>query len=546
MPLINGLKMACEPCIRGHRSTKCTHANERLMVPVRKPGRPLSACPHSKDQPCNCGSVTAAIPRKQACHCGTDTPVSTPPAPIQRVNSISDPTSPTQLTFKIQKTASKPQSSRKQSFDPVNLERMDLNQVNIVPFDQHTQRMQIIPPNAYHMSTAPQPYGYGPPQYSIMQQQYGTVPVQLPPPMHGLGGPIVDIRTSGFTNGLSSLDQVVEDPLETPTEVKNGQITPKMNGGSCCAPSTPETPPHIDNVATSSGSCCAPKHNTHSHTSSNASTMSEPPQATPKPKSCCSSKKKPSSTQNSQTNTPMMNPQIPQNGFPMNNAIYSQYPPTVFTYPATYGSYQNPLQPSAWRQGVHDMSYGHVQGQPSIPNAPLTFDPTQMAQNPETVHTCGCGDGCQCVGCAAHPYNDATRQYVLSAWESMRVEPDLYSNGHSHGRINSNGNIAPTSIQTQDIIKESPTSPPPATPSSTTSGTVEEQSLSASDFFFVNYPFNAEDGCGGETQSCPCGDDCQCLGCTIHRVPDIPCPGEKDTCPCGDDCACIGCTIHSM
>ncbi|TGO69723.1 hypothetical protein BOTNAR_0007g00040 [Botryotinia narcissicola] len=356
MPLINGLKMACEPCIRGHRSTKCTHANERLMVPVRKPGRPLSACPHSKDQPCNCGSVTAAIPRKQACHCGTDTPVSTPPAPMQRVNSISDPTSPTQLTFKIQKTASKPQSSRKQSFDPVNLERMDLNQVNIVPFDQHTQRMQIIPPNAYQISTAPQPYGYGPPQYSIMQQQNGTVPVQLPPPMHGLGGPITDIRTSGFTNGLSSLDQVVEDPLETPTEVKNGQITPKMNGGSCCAPSTPETPPHIDNVATSSASCCAPKQNTHSHTSSNASTMSEPPQATPKPKSCCSSKKKPSSTQNSQTNTPVMNPHIPQNGFPMNNAIYSQYPPTVFTYPATYGSYQNPLQPSAWRQGVHDMS----------------------------------------------------------------------------------------------------------------------------------------------------------------------------------------------
>ncbi|KAK6594162.1 hypothetical protein H4I96_11075 [Botrytis cinerea] len=162
------------------------------------------------------------------------------------------------------------------------------------------------------MSTAPQPYGYGPPQYLIMQQQYGAVPAQLPPPMHGLGGPILDIRTNGFTNGLSSLDQVVEDPLETPTEVKNGQITPKMNGGSCCAPSTPETPPHIDNLATSGGSCCAPQKTTHSHTSSNASTMSEPPQATPKPKSCCSSKKNPSSTQNSQTNTPMMNPQIPQ------------------------------------------------------------------------------------------------------------------------------------------------------------------------------------------------------------------------------------------
>ncbi|KAJ8061329.1 hypothetical protein OCU04_010392 [Sclerotinia nivalis] len=540
MPLINGLKMACEPCIRGHRSTKCTHANERLMVPVRKPGRPLSACPHPKDQPCNCGSVTAAIPRKQACHCGTDTPVSTPPTPIQRVNSISDPTSPTQLTFKIHKTATRPQSSRRQSFDPVNLDRMDLNQVNIVPFDQHTQRMQIIPPNAYHMSTAPQPYGFGPPQYPLMQQQYANVPLQLPPPMHSLGAPISDIRTNGYANGHGSLDQVVESPLETPTEVKNGQITPKMNGGSCCAPSTPETPPYIDNVITNGGSCCAPRKNTHSHTSSNASAMPEPTKTTPKPKSCCSSKNKPSTTQSSQTNTPLMNTQIPQNGFSMNNAMYSQYPPTVFTYPATYGSYQNPLQPSAWRQGVRDMSYGHIPGQTSIPTASLAFGSNPLPQNLDTVHTCGCGDGCQCVGCAAHPYNDATRQYVLSAWESMQLEPDMYNNGHG------NGNVAPTSIQTQDVIKENPTSPPPATPSSTTSGTVEEQSLSASDFFFVNYPFTTEDGCGGDTQSCPCGDDCQCLGCTIHRVPDIPCPGEKDTCPCGDDCACIGCTIHNM
>lgn len=518
------------------------------MVPVRKPGRPLSACPHAKDQPCNCGSVTAAIPRKQACHCGTDTPVSTPPAPIQRVNSIPDPTSPTQLTFKVHKTASKPQTSRKQSFDSVNLERMDLNQVNIVPFDQHTQRMQIIPPGAYHMSTPPQPYGYGPPQYPLLQQQYGNVPLQLPPPMHSLGGLMTDIRTNGYTNGHNSLDQVVESPLETPTEVKNGQITPKMNGGSCCAPSTPETPPHTDSFTTNGGSCCAPKQSSHSHTSSNLSKMSEPPQTTPKPKSCCSSNNKSSSTQNSQTNTPLMNPQIPQNGFLMNNTIY-QYPPTVFTYPATYGSYQNPLQPSAWRQGVRDMSYGHVQGQPSIPNAPLAFGSNQILQNMETVHTCGCGDGCQCVGCPAHPYNDATTQHVREAYQLMQMEPEFYNNNHhTNARINGNGNAngASTTHQTQESIKENPTSPPPATPSSTTSGTAEEQSLSASDFFFVNYPFMAEDGCDGLEQSCPCGDDCQCLGCTIHRVEDIPCPGEKDTCPYGDDCACIGCSIHNM
>ena len=30
-----------EPCMRGHRSSKCTHT-DRILVQVRKPGRPLS------------------------------------------------------------------------------------------------------------------------------------------------------------------------------------------------------------------------------------------------------------------------------------------------------------------------------------------------------------------------------------------------------------------------------------------------------------------------------------------------------------------------
>ncbi|KAI9644467.1 hypothetical protein NHQ30_006488 [Ciborinia camelliae] len=537
MPLINGMKMACEPCIRGHRSTKCTHSDDRLMVPVRKPGRPLSACPHPKDQNCNCASILAAIPRNQACYCGTNTTVSTPPTSLQRLNSISGLTSPTQPTFKVHKTASRLPASRKQSFDPVNLERMDLNQVNMFPFDQQPQKMQIIPPNAYHMST-PQPYGFGPPQYSLTQQQYAHLPLQLLPSMPSLGGTISDIRTNGFTNGHVSLDQVVESP--------HGQITPKMNGGSCCAPSTPASPHHIDNVNTNASSCCDSKRNTHSRTPSITNTVSEFPTTTPIPKSCCSSKNKTPTAQNSQTNTLSMNPPIPQGGFLMDNTMYSQYSPTVFTYPATYGSYQNPLQPAAWRQGVRDMNYNHIQGQQSISTTPLTFGPNPLPQNLETVHTCGCGDSCQCVGCAAHPYNDATRQHVFSAWESMQVEAEMYNNGHANGRMDGNGKNTPTSTQTQDMIKENPTSPPPATPSSTTSGTAEEQNLSASDFFFVNYPFTADDGCGGDTHSCPCGDDCQCLGCTIHRVPDVPCPGEKNACPCGDDCACIGCTIHNM
>lgn len=511
------------------------------MVPVKRPGRPLSSCPHPTDQPCNCGGVTAAIPRKQACHCGTNTPVSAPLIPLQRVNSLPDPASPTQPSFKVQKTASKPLSSRRSSFDPANLDRMDLNQVNIVASDQHAQRMQAIPPNPYHMSIPLQPFGFGSTQYVPLQPPY--IPLQMPLSMHGLRAPMLDLGANGYANGLKMLDQVLENPLETSMNVKNGQITVKTEGRFCCAPSALQSPLAIDEVESIGGSCCVSKRITHSHSSSVDSTVSEPPQITANPKSCCSSKSKASTTPNSQTTTPLMNAQSPQNGFPMNNTMYPQYPPTVFTYPATYGSYQNPLQPSAWRQGVHDMSYGQVQGQPSIPTAPLAAfgSNAPLAQNLETIHTCSCGDGCQCVGCAAHPYNDATRQHVLSAWGSMQLESDVYSNSHANGPTTGHGNVAPAPIQ--DVIKENTTSPPPATPSSTASGNAEEQSLSASDFFFVNYPLTE---CGGDDHNCPCGDDCQCLGCTIHRVPDIPCSGEKDTCPCGDECVCLGCTIHNL
>jgi hypothetical protein len=57
---------------------------------------------------------------------------------------------------------------------------------------------------------------------------------------------------------------------------------------------------------------------------------------------------------------------------------------------------------------------------------------------------------------------------------------------------------------------------PPHTDTLSDSSTADEQILPASDYFFVNYPFS-NDGCGGDTSNCPCGDDCECIGCTIHR-----------------------------
>ncbi|KAF2432794.1 hypothetical protein EJ08DRAFT_114393 [Tothia fuscella] len=63
-------KVACGPCIRGHRSSTCAH-KERVLIVVRKPGRPLSTCPHTAgSSSCNCArTVIYAVPNSPDCRC---------------------------------------------------------------------------------------------------------------------------------------------------------------------------------------------------------------------------------------------------------------------------------------------------------------------------------------------------------------------------------------------------------------------------------------------------------------------------------------------
>lgn len=62
MVLINGVKYACERCIRGHRVTTCTHTDQPLTM-IKPKGRPASQCQHCREQrklkahhvACTCG-----------------------------------------------------------------------------------------------------------------------------------------------------------------------------------------------------------------------------------------------------------------------------------------------------------------------------------------------------------------------------------------------------------------------------------------------------------------------------------------------------------
>ncbi|KAK6455405.1 copper resistance protein [Scheffersomyces xylosifermentans] len=62
MVLINGVKYACERCIRGHRVTTCTHTDQPLTM-IKPKGRPASQCQHCRENrkmknlhiTCTCG-----------------------------------------------------------------------------------------------------------------------------------------------------------------------------------------------------------------------------------------------------------------------------------------------------------------------------------------------------------------------------------------------------------------------------------------------------------------------------------------------------------
>ncbi|KAG6016972.1 hypothetical protein E4U43_002633 [Claviceps pusilla] len=575
MPLINGQKMACEPCIRGHRSTKCTHANERLMVPVRKPGRPLSSCPHPSSRPCACAAVTAAIPRKQKCRCGTsDTPAveKQPDHDSSSSPKGATPSSPPKVGhvgFRVNKQSGKTGASRKQSVDLTGLHRMDSSQINIVP----PYSVRTPPPSSASRSSLP---------VSDMSL-YGSIAIAPGDRSYNAESSIYSMFPPyGHEPVTASTGQT------KPTMTMNGRLSISTDGAAKPEPAAPRsccgggvidgtrTPPVPVDPSDGGGSSSSNNNNSNNSHSSRSSTTTittnntniEPAAA----RGCCSSRVSASTNQEKKHTLEAMPPPLGmsfdpngammqpfQHSMAMSNGMYPYYAqPNIFNYPPQYGSFMQPLQPEQWRHFMAAaMAFGQNEGgggeggegrQPfGIQTEPFPAQqqtPTTPNGTSWTSHHCSCGDACQCIGCAAHPYNEATQDYVRSAWNSMKEEPQNgrahtngnppYHDGAVRGTNASNGDGDETTAQPSSNGTTTPNQPPhdgpwspsaAQSPSEAASGASEEQALSASDFFFVSYPF--ADSCCGETMSCPCGDDCQCIGCAIHNNSD-PMSGTGD------------------
>lgn len=216
---------------------------------------------------------------------------------------------------------------------------------------------------------------------------------------------------------------------------------------------------------------------------------------------------------------------------------------TVFRYPEEYGSWNHPLNPQIYQQVAHQGAAAAHTSQQGPDFALDMFIAGGASAGVGTSHECTCGPDCQCIGCVAHPYNSQTIQYVQDAYNFSIASPISSPGGHSHrGSLDfaatagahqqqqqqyqfGSPTLGPRNGQQQQLPPDSPVEAQTPSDASGTPNPNDDQSLSTADFLWATIPLPA---CAGESFSCPCGDDCACVGCIIHgnAVPSLAGVGE--------------------
>ncbi|KAL7622162.1 hypothetical protein AAE478_007664 [Parahypoxylon ruwenzoriense] len=438
---------------------------------------------------CNCSPVTAAIPRRSQCGCSRSGKINGATGTVKTEASGSPPLSPTNTTFRVQKSTG-PRVGQRQSVDfTAALERMDPSSFNLLPPAAGTptgaaaDQASVAPPSSYipHMSNGihqatpfvPPSYGY---QSTLPSLNTGMNP------SFALSGGVFDMGNG--ISGQSSVESgTPSSPRLTPTSSPTDSLSqePSLDGiGSCCSPQK-----QYRQVQTQAHSPFQPQPQVRSQGPLNI--MTYDPQV---------------STGNGAMITP-----YPQS-VAVNQQVFSPnhiQQPTTYMQQVLYGTPGHPLQYAHWQQTM--INYLQSPMHMSYENSPQVqaqVNSDGATANIYTNHDCTCGSGCQCVGCPAHPFNQATREHVRSAV--------LY-------QYNSLGDLIDVSNPMPDpplaASATSGTSPPPApSPPEKEATNVEEQDRSPGEYFFVQYELGGSSPC-----LCDCGDNCSCVECLVHNGP---------------------------
>ncbi|ETS85068.1 hypothetical protein PFICI_03093 [Pestalotiopsis fici W106-1] len=494
MPLINGQKMACEPCIRGHRSTTCNHANERVMVPVRKPGRPLNECPHTRGSNCGCRDVTVAIPRKRKCECVGD-------------KSAAPKTSLTQTSVEAIRPGNASISAKEQQGG------------------EPSSCCKPKAPSAETPASIPPAMAPAPATASLSQPQAQVTPV------HGNGASqwttnwnwnFGSMNSShipqpfpGFTASVSQQPQPIQvQAARVPQAAETGVSASKRSDSddevegrssqegstSSSAPDEPASRSSCCSTRSSSTAQFATTPDSASPESSGASSYTGHSRSNSKSRATRKLRKDRQSVSSIATAVPQVMPETATRpAFPvmiqspvsqMSMQPITAHPPACtncgHNQPAIliYLPFGLPAQPVAYTGAGGGPVYVVQPAQPApvnmppppqdfsrTPNPPMTAITVPMGGCASdttglgTLHECNCGPGCQCLGCIAHPFNDATREYIRSAQNAF---DDFTTPYQSLQDIDSGA------VPTAQSIANLTLSP--------------EQTLASEDFFFIDYP----------------------------------------------------------
>ncbi|THC96530.1 hypothetical protein EYZ11_003974 [Aspergillus tanneri] len=370
------------------------------------------------------------------------------------------------------------------------------------------------------------------------RKQVKTAPENIAKALHS----IPEFHNTQTSNGT---------PSKMPPYIANSSSS-RRNGGSIPGAFAPQGLTALETSKSQTGSCC--------------SRAPQPPSQVPPQSSCC--KESDSPVRNGQSErvknerpahlyspslngnsyiaapTPQLSPwqdfhaagqnhymhpftlHQPQNGTPA-------YGPDYLSRPRTSSDFSN--------HGSSNIGFNQTALSLSIPSTPHT-NPTPGAFDSDPNHDCTCGDSCQCLGCASHPFNSTTRQHVqemglLVALDGQQTlegfngfqSASLRENYPSVPRVdysftdfnrpvtNGASNDAPhVGVQSygemgtrSNSLNNGYSSPP----SEYASG---QPLMEPSEYYTLEYPVGLPPACSDVTGSCQCGNDCCCVGCLTH------------------------------
>ncbi|KAL8691805.1 MAG: hypothetical protein Q9218_003051 [Villophora microphyllina] len=242
---------------------------------------------------------------------------------------------------------------------------------------------------------------------------------------------------------------------------------------------------------------------------------------------------------------------------------------SVYSVPANYATAENPMTLDRQahiqqydlyhRQEVPHYAPAGIAGMAAPPAEPYDMagmlPPSDVQQDPSTFsHECSCGDGCECLACPVHPYNNRTTNHVRGLyrwWEAPENRHDESRPQSSYGEpSHTDTSVGPLSSQIRDMSLSSPIGPSGrAAPENATRfidptllGTGMNGSVTAASngYQSAGYPDPTAPGLYYAPSS-----DYLTMQYTLSDFEPNICSNPNGACRCSQGCSCVGCSLHT-